>query len=82
MLFSKCIELKQLIVKYNLKKTRDEDCLTYEFGSFADGEWSGTIKCNGCVDIRDFQPIFDWASSLFVSPFMYGSRFGFRMYVQ
>lgn len=82
MLFRQCIELKQLIVKYNLQKTRDDDYLTYEFDSFADGEWSCTIKCSGCIDIVDFKPIIDWGSILFVSPFMYGARFGFRMHVQ
>lgn len=82
MLFAKCIHLKKLVVEYNRKKTRDEDYLTYEFEMFMDGGWSCTIRCDGCIDINDFKPIYDWVSCLFVSPFMYGSRFGFRMHIQ
>ena len=82
MLFSKCIELKKLIASYNRKQSLTENCIRYEFGMFMDGEWSCTLKSNGCINIVDFQPIYEWASSLSVAPFMYGSRFGFRVHIQ
>lgn len=82
MIFAKCIELKKLIAQYNRKQSLSENCLRYEFGMFTDGEWSCTLKSNGCISVRDFQPIFDFISTLFVAPFMYGSRFGFRVHIQ
>lgn len=82
MLFSKCIELKKLIARYNRKQSLSENCLRYEFGMFQDGEWSCTIKCNGCVNVHDFCDIFDYIVTLSVAPFMYASRFGFRVHIQ
>lgn len=82
MIYAKCIELKKLIVKFNRKQYDLEHCLQYEYGMFMDGEWSCTITCNGCVDICEFKEIYDFLATSYVSPFMYGSRFGFKVHVQ
>lgn len=82
MIFSDCIYLKKLIVKFNRKQSMIENCLHYEFGMFNDGEWSCTLKCDGCVNVRDFKEIYDYIATLFVAPFMYSSRFGFRVHIQ
>lgn len=82
MLFSKCIELKQMIARYNRKQSLSENCIRYEFGMFTDGEWSCTIKTNGCVSVRDFGEIYNYIATLSVTPFMFGSRFGFRVHIQ
>lgn len=82
MIFAKCIELKKLIAKYNRVQSVPENCLRYEFGMFMDGEWSCTLKSNGCIGVHDFQPIYDFIATLYVEPFMYGSRFGFRVHIQ
>ena len=82
MIFEKCVKLKKLIVKYNRKRVDDDNFLRYEFGMFEDGEWSCTIRCSGCVDVHDFKEIYDFISTLFVAPFMYGSSRGFRVHVQ
>lgn len=82
MIYAKCIELKKLIARYNRKQLRVENCLHYEFGMFMDGEWSCTLKSEGCINLRDFQEIYDYITTLSVAPFMYGSRFGFRVHIQ
>ena len=82
MIFAKCIELKQLIVRYNRKRYLDEDYIHYEFSMFVDGEWSCTLKCNGCVDVVDFKEVYDFIATFYVSPFMYGSQYGFRVHIQ
>lgn len=82
MIYAKCIELKKLIVKYNRKQSLIENCLHYEFGMFMDGEWSCTLRCNGCVNICDFHDIYNYIATFYVSPFMYGSKFGFRVHIQ
>lgn len=82
MIYAKCIELKKLIVEYNRKQSMLENCLLYEFGMFMDGEWSCTLKSNGCISVVDFQEIYNFIATLFVAPFMYGSRFGFRVHIQ
>lgn len=82
MLFSKCLELKKMIVQYNRKTVLDENVITCDFGMFTDGEWSCVLKTNGVVDLVDFMPVLEWASTLYVSPFMWGTQTGFRMHVQ
>lgn len=82
MIFAKCIHLKKLVVRYNRKQSVAENCLHYEFDMFMDGEWSCTLKSNGCISLNDFQEIFDYLATFFVTPFMYGSRYGFRVHVQ
>ena len=82
MLFSKCIELKQMFARYNRKQSLSENCIRYEFGMFTDGEWSCTLKTNGCVSVHDFYEIYNYIATLSVAPFMYGSRFGFRVHIQ
>lgn len=82
MIFAKCIELKQLIVRYNSKQSLPENRLSYVFDSFTDGEWSCTLKSKGCVNVFDFKEIYDFIATFFVAPFMYGSRFGFKIHIQ
>lgn len=82
MIYEHCIKLKKLIVEYNRKQYFIENCLHYEFDMFQDGEWACTLKCNGCVDVRDFQPIYEFIATLFVVPFMCGSSLGFRVHIQ
>lgn len=82
MIYEQCIKLKKLIVEYNRKQSMIENCIRYEYGMFMDGEWSCTLKCDGCVNVCDFKPIYDFIATLFVAPFMYGSRLGFRVHVQ
>lgn len=82
MIFAKCIELKKLIAKYNRKQLSVENCLCYEFEMFWDGEWSCTLKSDGCIDLRDFQKLYDYITTISGAPFMYGSRFGFRVHIQ
>ena len=82
MIYARCIELKKLIVEYNRKQSMIENCLWYEFGMFMDGEWSCTLKSNGRIGVHDFQPIYDFIATLYVEPFMHGSRFGFRVHIQ
>ena len=82
MIYAKCIELKRLITRYNRKQVILKNCLQCEFGMFMDGEWSCTIKCEGCINLRDFEDIYGFITTLSVAPFMYGSRFGFRVHVQ
>lgn len=82
MIYAKCIEIKKLIVKYNRMQYRQENRLRYEFGMFMDGEWSCTIRCNGCVKLCDFQEIYDYIATLSVCPFMYASKFGFSVHIQ
>ena len=82
MIYAKCIELKKLIVNYNRKQFKLENCLQYEFGMFTVGEWSCAIECKGCVNVQDFKEIYDFIATLYVCPFMYGSRFGFCVHIQ
>lgn len=82
MLFSKCIELKKLIASYNRKQSLSKNCISYEFGMFMDGEWSCTLKSNGCINVIDFYEIYNYIATLYVAPFMYGSKFGFRVHIQ
>lgn len=82
MIYEQCIKLKKLIVEYNRKQSTIENCLHYEFDMFQDGEWACTLKCDGCVDVLDFKPIYDFIATLFVVPFMWGNQFGFRVNVQ
>lgn len=82
MIFRKCIELKKLIDKYNRMQSTEENCIHFEFGMFMDGEWSCLLSSEGCINIVDFKEIYDYLAVFYVSPFMYGSRFGFRVHVQ
>lgn len=82
MIFEDCIYLKSLIVKYNRRQYLEDNYLHYEFGMFNDGEWSCELKCNGCVDVREFKEIYDYIATLYVCPFMYGSRLGFSVQIQ
>lgn len=82
MIYAKCIELKKLIAKYNRKQFRAENCLRYEFGMFTDGEWSCTLKSDGCIDLHDFYEIYNYICTISSVPFMYSSKFGFRVHIQ
>lgn len=82
MIYAKCIELKKLIVEYNRAQSMHENCLRYEFSMFMDGEWACTLKSNGCIGVRNFQLIYEFIATLDVAPFMYASRFGFRVHIQ
>ena len=81
MIFSKCIQLKSLIVRYNKRQSRNANRLEYEFSSYRDGEWSCCLKCSGCVDLVDFTEIYVFITSLFVAPFAYSSKFGLRVHI-
>lgn len=82
MIFAKCIELKKMIARYNRLQYSEENWLHYEFEMFSDGEWSCLIKCDGVVNVSDFRAIFDYLSTFFVSPFMWGNNYGFRLHIQ
>ena len=82
MIFAKCIELKELITRYNRKQYKEENCLQYEFGMFTDGAWSCFIKCEGCVFMDDFKDIYDFCTILGATQFMYGGKYGFRVHIQ
>lgn len=82
MLYVKCIELKKLIARYNSLQFCEENWLRYEFEMFSDGEWSCLISCNGVVHVRVFRDIFDYVSTFYVQPFMWGSVCGFRLHIQ
>lgn len=81
MLFSKCIELKQMIDRYNRKQSLSENCIRCRFCMFTDGEWSCTIETKGCVSVRDFGEIYNYIATLYVDPFMFGSRLGFKVHI-
>lgn len=71
-----------MIARYNSLQYHEKNWLSYEFEMFSDGEWSCLIKCNGCVNVYDFRPIFDYVSTFFVNPFMWGNNYGFRLHIQ
>lgn len=82
MLFRQCIKLKKMVVQYNRKKVLEEDIIRCDFHMYTDGEWSCILKTHGAVDLVDFMPILEWASTLYVSPFMWGTMNGFRLHIQ
>lgn len=82
MLFSKCIELKKLIVRYNRSRVSEDNFVTYDFSMYADGQWSCVLETSGFVDVVDFMPVLEWAATLYVSPFMWGDKFGFNLHMQ
>lgn len=82
MIFAKCRELKKMIARYNRLQYSEENWLHYEFYMFSDGDWACLIKCDGVVNVRHFRPIFDYVSTFYVDPFMWGNEYGFRLHIQ
>lgn len=71
-----------MIASYNRKQSLSENCISYEFRMFMDGGWYCTLKSNGCINVIDFYEIYNYIATFYVAPFMYGSKFGFRVHIQ
>ena len=82
MIFTKCIEIKKMIARYNSLQSLEENQLSYEFEMFQIGDWSCLIKCDGIVSVREFAHLFDYISTFYVGPFMWGNQYGFSLHIQ